>query len=58
MQNDKELFSEDVDNKVIDDHFYSACQSTADYGKIFERIMKKLNRMNQKIELKSNGANK
>ncbi|MCP4254561.1 MAG: hypothetical protein GY775_14385 [Candidatus Scalindua sp.] len=57
MEGDKELFSEDIYNKIIDEYFYSKCQSTADYGMIFQRVMKKLNRINQKIELKSKGAN-
>jgi hypothetical protein len=58
MQNDKDLFSDEIDKDVIDKYFYGKCQSTADYGKIFERIMKKLNRMNQMIELKSKGIDK
>lgn len=55
MQNDKDLFSEDIDNEIIVEYFYDRPERE-DFGMLFQRVMKKLNRINQKIDLKSNDA--
>lgn len=55
MEDDKELFSDDIDNMVIDKYFYDR-PSKEDYGMIFRHVMKKLNRLNEKIDLVLNGA--
>ncbi len=55
MEDDKELFSDDIDNMVIDEYFYG-CPSKEDYGMLFRHVMKKLNRLNQKIDLILKGA--
>lgn len=55
MEDDKELFSEDIDNNVIDEYFYDR-PSKEDYGILFRHVMKKLNRLSEKIDLILNDA--
>ncbi len=52
MEDDNDMFSEDIDIDLIHENYYCG-NDDSDYGILFKRIMQKMNRINQKIDMQS-----